>query len=148
VIVQSNTGKLFNVDADTGVTDEIDLGGGSVPAGDGILLDGGRRLWVVQNAFNQVALVDLNSGLTAGEIVATRGADDGTRLRDPNHRCRARESPPGGQRSLQRGSRAHSRNRVLGDAARQVRGLRPIGGRRRRCSPKVIGPSWRWCGPV
>jgi sugar lactone lactonase YvrE len=75
VIVQSNTGLLFKVDADTGEATRIDLGGKKVVNGDGILLDG-RRLFVVQNQFNQVAVVKLDRGLLAGEIVQ--------RLRDPS----------------------------------------------------------------
>jgi hypothetical protein len=46
----------------------IDLGGGSVPNGDGILLDG-KTLYVVQNQLNQIAVVKLKSDLQSGEIV-------------------------------------------------------------------------------
>jgi sugar lactone lactonase YvrE len=70
VIVQSNTGKLFKVNR-RGVTDEIDLGGATVMAGDGILLDG-RTLYVVRNTANRIAVVrvrpDLSSGRVAREI--------------------------------------------------------------------------------
>ena len=69
VLVQSNTGKLFTVDPATGVTDEIDLGGESVPAGDGILL-AGRTLYVVQNQANLVAKVRLDRDLDAGRVVS------------------------------------------------------------------------------
>jgi hypothetical protein len=58
IIVQSNTGKLFRVNAKTGVTDEIDLGGATVVNGDGLLLRG-RKLFVVQNRDNKVAVVSL-----------------------------------------------------------------------------------------
>lgn len=68
-LVQSNTGKLFTADPETGVTNEIDLGGESVPSGDGILLDG-RNLYVVQNFFNQIAKVHLSSDLERGEVVS------------------------------------------------------------------------------
>jgi sugar lactone lactonase YvrE len=67
VIVQSNTGKLFKVNKD-GVTDEIDLGGATVMAGDGILLDG-KRLYVVRNTFNLIAVIRLRPNLSAGTIV-------------------------------------------------------------------------------
>jgi sugar lactone lactonase YvrE len=70
IVVQSNTGKLFAVDPNTGESDEIDLGDGSVPAGDGLLL-AGRRLYVVQNAFDQVAEVRLAPDFESGEIVRT-----------------------------------------------------------------------------
>lgn len=69
VIVQSNTGKLFTVDPDTGVTDEIHLGNGTVVNGDGILLDGKRTLYVVQNQNNVIVQVRLSPSLADGEIV-------------------------------------------------------------------------------
>ena len=46
--VQSATGKLFTIDPKTGATKLIDLGGATLPNGDGILLHG-RTLYVVQN---------------------------------------------------------------------------------------------------
>jgi sugar lactone lactonase YvrE len=67
VIVQSNTGKLFTVDPKTGVTDEIDLGGTALTAGDGILLDG-RTLYVVRNQLNRIAVVRLEPGLRSGRV--------------------------------------------------------------------------------
>ena len=69
VVVQSSTGKLFTVDAATGVTNEIELGGESVPNGDGILLHG-RTLYVVQNQLNQVARIDLAPDLSSGVVVS------------------------------------------------------------------------------
>ena len=75
VVVQSNTGKLFSVNARTGVTDEIELAGGeTVVNGDGILLDG-KKLYVVRNQNNEVAVVQLGHRLDSGRIVA--------RLTDP-----------------------------------------------------------------
>jgi sugar lactone lactonase YvrE len=70
IVVQSNTGKLFEVDSHTGETAEIDLGGESVPSGDGILLDGRSRLWVVQNFLNTVTEIELASDLGSGEVVS------------------------------------------------------------------------------
>jgi sugar lactone lactonase YvrE len=67
ITVQSRTGKLFLVNARTGRTHEIDLGTGSVPNGDGILLRG-RTLYVVQNQDNKIAVVHLAKGLRRGEI--------------------------------------------------------------------------------
>jgi sugar lactone lactonase YvrE len=75
VIVQSNAGKLFTVDPASGVTDEIELGGASVSAGDGILL-AGRTLYVVRNQLNRIAVVDLGRRLATGELV--------TELTDPD----------------------------------------------------------------
>ena len=68
VIVQSNTGKLFTVDADTGESTEIDLGGETVINGDGILLQG-RRLWVVQNSDELLTLVRLSPDRSSGVVV-------------------------------------------------------------------------------
>jgi sugar lactone lactonase YvrE len=68
VIVQSNTGKLFTVDPKTGVTDEIDLGGTALTAGDGILLDG-KTLYVVRNQLNLIAVVRLAPDLRSGSVV-------------------------------------------------------------------------------
>jgi sugar lactone lactonase YvrE len=74
VIVQTNTGRLFSVDAASGATKEIDLGGESVPNGDGVLLDG-RVLYVVQNVLNTVAVIALSADLSSGSVT--------TRLEDP-----------------------------------------------------------------
>jgi sugar lactone lactonase YvrE len=70
IIVNSVDGVLYNVDPTTGVATRIDLGGDTVLNGDGILLQG-KTLYVVQNRLNQIAVVELNSDLTAGEIVDT-----------------------------------------------------------------------------
>jgi hypothetical protein len=67
ITVQSRTGMLFLVNARTGRTHTIDLGGGSVPNGDGILLLG-RTLYVVQNRDNKIAVIHLKRGLRRGEI--------------------------------------------------------------------------------
>jgi sugar lactone lactonase YvrE len=67
VIVQTNVGKLFRVNPRTGVTREIDLGGGNVVNGDGILLEG-RTLYVVENRSNQIAVVKLSHRLLKGKI--------------------------------------------------------------------------------
>jgi sugar lactone lactonase YvrE len=65
--VQSATGKLFTIDPTTGATKLIDLGGATLPNGDGILLHG-RTLYVVQNRLNKVAVVTLDRGLTQGSV--------------------------------------------------------------------------------
>jgi sugar lactone lactonase YvrE len=70
VLVQTNTGKLFTADADSGATDEIDLGGATVVNGDGLLLIG-RVLFVVQNRLNQIAVVVLSRDLSRGRVVKT-----------------------------------------------------------------------------
>jgi sugar lactone lactonase YvrE len=70
IIVNSTLGALYLVDPETGVATRIDLGPDTVPRGDGILLQG-KTLYVVQNTLNQIAVVELNSDFSAGEIVTT-----------------------------------------------------------------------------
>ncbi len=70
VAVQSATGKLFTIDAATGQTKAIDLGRGSVPNGDGLMLVG-RTLYVVQNRDNRIAVVQLGPSLLEGSISRT-----------------------------------------------------------------------------
>jgi sugar lactone lactonase YvrE len=68
VIVQSNTGRLFSVDPETGVTDEIELSGGDAAFGDGLLLVG-ATLYVVQNELNRIAVVELATDGSTGTVV-------------------------------------------------------------------------------
>ena len=68
IAVQSNTGELFRIDPETGETVLIDLGGRSVAAGDGLLLEG-RTLYVVRNQVNLVAVVRLGAGSVTGQLV-------------------------------------------------------------------------------
>ena len=68
IIVNSTTGTLYTVDPSTGVATQIDLGGGSVPNGDGILLQG-KTLYVVQNALNRIAVIQLSADYSSGEII-------------------------------------------------------------------------------
>jgi hypothetical protein len=70
VIVHSFRGELYRVDPDTGQATLIELNGGSVQNGDGLLLRRGK-LFVVQNFLNQIAVVRLNDPLTSGRIVRT-----------------------------------------------------------------------------
>lgn len=69
VVIQSSTGRLFHVEPLTGVTDAIDLGGEALTNGDGLWLDG-RTLYVVRNRLNQIAVVELDRELRAGDYVA------------------------------------------------------------------------------
>jgi Cu-Zn family superoxide dismutase len=48
----------------------IDLGGAGVPAGDGIALRG-RTLYVAQNAFGQIAKIQLSGDLSSGRLRST-----------------------------------------------------------------------------
>ena len=64
IAVQSRNGKLFRIDPATGVTREIVLDQ-PVTNGDGILLKG-RKLYVVRNQNNLVAVVKLRKNLSQG----------------------------------------------------------------------------------
>jgi hypothetical protein len=66
IVVQTNLGKLFTVDARSGRSREIELDT-PVTNGDGLLLRG-RTLSVVQNQDNKVAVVELERGLREGEV--------------------------------------------------------------------------------
>ena len=68
VLVQSNTGKLFRVTVATKEVVEIDLGGATVMAGDGLVLRG-STLWVVRNSAGVIERVQLRENLTAGTIL-------------------------------------------------------------------------------
>jgi len=69
IVVHSTDGALYRVDRESGYAERIDLGGGSVPNGDGILLNG-WTLYVVQNSLNQVAVIELDPpSALSGEIV-------------------------------------------------------------------------------
>jgi streptogramin lyase len=70
IIVSSAQAALYRVDPQTGAARLIDLGGSSVPNGDGILLHG-KRLYVVQNFLNQIAVVRLDANLLSGTIERT-----------------------------------------------------------------------------
>ena len=74
IIVQSNLGKLFRTSY-AGVTTEIDLGGESVPGGDGLWLRG-STLYVVQNRLNVITRIQLDKHATKGTVVS-RTTDPG-----------------------------------------------------------------------
>ena len=75
IIVNTAGAALYKVDPSTGLATLIDLGGVSVPNGDGLLLQG-KTLYVVQNQLNQIAVVKLNSELTEGTITGTITSPD------------------------------------------------------------------------
>lgn len=77
IVVHSSLGELYQVDPQTGVAVRIDLGGDSVPFGDGILLQG-RTLYVVQNQLNQIAVIELSPDYASGTVVEI--------ITDPNFR--------------------------------------------------------------
>ncbi|HTN24914.1 MAG TPA: hypothetical protein VL120_13055 [Solirubrobacteraceae bacterium] len=67
IVVQSNTGKLFRINTATKAVTQVDLGGATVVNGDGLVAHG-SRLYVVQNADNQITTVKLRNGKRAGRI--------------------------------------------------------------------------------
>ena len=69
IIINTGAGRLFRVDPISGAASAIDLGGGSVAFGDGLLLRG-HTLYVVQNFLNKIAVVQLKPGFGSGVITA------------------------------------------------------------------------------
>jgi hypothetical protein len=67
IVADSNTGKLFRVDPDTGKAEEIDLGGVALTNVDGLELQG-HTLYAVRNT-NQVTVVRLDSQLATGTVL-------------------------------------------------------------------------------
>jgi sugar lactone lactonase YvrE len=70
LVVQSNTGFLFAVDAATGGTTQVDLAGAQVDNGDG-LLRSGRTLYVVRNQDEQIDVVRLSAGYRNGTVTGS-----------------------------------------------------------------------------
>jgi hypothetical protein len=81
IVVKSNTGELFDVDARSGVADRIEVSGGDgeLVNADGILLKG-RKLYVVENrddpdpaaeGVGVISVVKLRRDLGSGRIVRT-----------------------------------------------------------------------------
>jgi len=68
LVIQSSTSTLFRVDPATGEATAVDLGGATLPNGDGLLVVG-RTLYVVQNQLNTVAVVRLDAQGTSGTVV-------------------------------------------------------------------------------
>ncbi|MGC4772736.1 superoxide dismutase [Micromonospora sp. DT44] len=67
LVDQMLTGRLVRVDARTGASQVVDLGGYSVDRADGLVLRG-RTLYVIRNLSNVVAVVELNADGTAGVV--------------------------------------------------------------------------------
>jgi sugar lactone lactonase YvrE len=67
IVINSNRGEIYRVDPLTGLAELIDLGGASLSAGDGLLLDG-KTLYVMRNRLNQIAVVQLANDLAAGAV--------------------------------------------------------------------------------
>lgn len=69
LVIQTNTGTLFRVDAATGHATPVDLGGADTTWGDGMRLEG-RTLYVVRNTSNKLAVLRLDRSGTAGRLTA------------------------------------------------------------------------------
>jgi hypothetical protein len=67
IAVHSTLGKLYEIDPRDGDTEEIELAGGDLVNGDGLLRHG-RTLYAVQNRLNRIAVVRLDRDLDEGEI--------------------------------------------------------------------------------
>jgi hypothetical protein len=68
IAVHSGLASLFKIDPETGFADLIELSGGDVMNGDGLLLQG-TTLYVVQNSSNRVAVVRLAADFGSGTVV-------------------------------------------------------------------------------
>jgi hypothetical protein len=66
-VVHTSEGRLYRIDTATYDVVQIDLGPGNVCSADGLLLDG-RTLYVVQNALNRIAVVELAPDHLSGTI--------------------------------------------------------------------------------
>jgi sugar lactone lactonase YvrE len=69
--VQSVTGDLWRIDPTTGEQTKVTLDGYSLTGGDGLLLHGSKKLYVVQNQLNKIAVLKLSKSYTQGRLVDT-----------------------------------------------------------------------------
>jgi hypothetical protein len=67
LVFSSEFGSLSKVDALTGASTKIDLGGESVPSGAGLVLAGTTH-YVVQNFLNQICVVTLDASFTSAVV--------------------------------------------------------------------------------
>ena len=79
IVIKSNTGELFDVDAATGVAKRIALepvagADNELDEGDGIMRKG-RKLYVVENQDNRVTVVKLSRDLSSARIVKEIDSD-------------------------------------------------------------------------
>jgi sugar lactone lactonase YvrE len=74
-IVHTTSGALYRVNPQTGFATAVSVAGGPLQNGDGLVLRG-RQLYVVQNLFNQVAVLDLSPHGDTATVLRT--------ITDPN----------------------------------------------------------------
>jgi sugar lactone lactonase YvrE len=67
-LIVVSAGQLFRVNPATGATTLVDLGGESLPNGDGLLLQG-HTLFAVQNRLNTVTVLRMSADGTSGRVV-------------------------------------------------------------------------------
>ena len=67
IIVSSAGQAVYQVDPQSGLATEIDLGGQPFPNGDGLVLRG-KTLYVVQNRLNQIGVISLSPDLSSGTV--------------------------------------------------------------------------------
>jgi sugar lactone lactonase YvrE len=72
LVDRSDLGMLATVDPETGQSQEVEIGGGSLVPGtpDGLVMSG-HTVWVVQNFANSLAEVRLSPDLATGDLVGT-----------------------------------------------------------------------------
>lgn len=66
-VVDGATAQLYRIDTATHTPVFVDLGGGTLPNADGLLLEG-KTLYVVQNVRNRIAVVELSPDYMSGTI--------------------------------------------------------------------------------
>ena len=74
--VQSSEGVLWRINARTGRHMPVDLHGAELTDGDGLLLVNKRKLLVVQNRQNKIAVVRLAKNYRSGRVTRTIESDD------------------------------------------------------------------------
>lgn len=102
VVAQISTGKLFEVDVDSGATHEVNTGGEALTNPDGLLLID-HTLYIAENRKNEVATLRLDGSGRSAELVRrttdsrfdipTRIAVSGDRLYLPNARTTTEPTP-------------------------------------------------------
>jgi len=66
-VVDVSTAQLYRIDTATHTPVLVDLGGGTLPNADGLLLEG-KTLYVVENVRNRIAVVELSPDYMSGTI--------------------------------------------------------------------------------
>lgn len=69
--VQSATGTLWRINAETGQATSVDLGGYTLTNGDGLLFLSARKLVVVQNQLDKAVVLRLSQSYTRGRVTRT-----------------------------------------------------------------------------